>query len=52
MRNRVIGAVKGTSRPEMAEEEETASAQQLSLLDSATKKKRKGRSQTKKRTKR
>ncbi|UCC54831.1 MAG: DNA gyrase subunit A [Anaerolineaceae bacterium] len=52
VRNRVIGAVKGTSRPEMAEEEETASAQQLSLLDSAAKKKRKGRSQTKKRAKR
>jgi DNA gyrase subunit A len=51
-RNRVIGAVKITSRPDVAEEEETATAQQLSLLDAATKNKRKGRSQTIKRTKR
>jgi DNA gyrase subunit A len=47
-RNRVIGAVKVTSRPDVAEDEEIATVQQLSLLDAATKNKLKGRSQTEK----
>jgi len=50
-RNRVIGAVRVTARPDLVEAEETAVAQQLSLLD-GEKKKRKRRTQPNKRTKR
>ncbi len=47
VRNRVIGAVKVTARPELAENEETAVAQQLSLLD-VEEKNSKRRTQSKK----
>ncbi len=50
-RNRVIGAVRVTARPDMAAEEETAIAQQLALLNVDEKtKKRKRRTQSKKKT--
>jgi hypothetical protein len=52
VRNRVIGAVRVTARPDLVEAEETAVAQQLSLLNVEEKKKRKRRTQSKKRTKR
>ena len=51
VRNRVIGAVRVTSRPDM-EEEENVTAQQLSLLEEAPKRKRNRSSKTRKRTKR
>jgi DNA gyrase subunit A len=51
VRNRVIGAVRVTDRPELEEVEESAVAQQLSLLE-VEKKKRKRSPQSKKGTKR
>ena len=49
VRNRVIGAVRVTARPEMVDAEETAVAQQLSLLD-VEEKKSKRRTRSKKNT--
>jgi hypothetical protein len=40
VRNRVIGAVKVTARPELEDLEETAVGQQLSLLDGDEKKRK------------
>ena len=51
VRNRVIGAVRVTARPDMAEAEEAVVAQQLALLDVDGKKKRTRRTKSTKKTK-
>jgi hypothetical protein len=51
MRNRVIGAVRVTARPELEEQEEETVGQQLSLLDVDKKNKRKRSTRSRKGTK-
>jgi len=51
LRNRVIGAVRVTARPDVVEEQKTAAGQQLSLIDTKLKKPKR-RTQTNKKSKR